>query len=85
MPEQAMVDLKADYEGALEARLVAAAAAKDAAFALQQRAEVAEALLAQLRRENEGLTGPLSLVTPPPPGVAATHLGPFVPSLSDDQ
>lgn len=61
---QAMADLKADYEGALAARLQAAAAAKDAAFALQQRAEAAEALLAQLRHENESLAGPLALVNP---------------------
>lgn len=60
---QAMAALKAEYEGALEARLVATAAAKDTAFAQQQRAEDAEALLAQLRRENEGLAGPLSLVS----------------------
>ena len=58
-----MADLKADYEGALEARLQAAAAAKDAAYALQQRAEAAEALLVQLRHENDGLAGPLTLVT----------------------
>jgi hypothetical protein len=57
-----MTELRREYEGALEARLVAAAAAKDASAKMQQRAEAAEAALSSARLENDGLRGSLATV-----------------------